>query len=116
MVISVYQTGTVDQDAPIQWWILAAGGVGIVIGLATWGYRVMATIGQNLAKVTPSRGFDIELGAAMTVVMGSKLGLPLSTTHCKVLFLLSYYFYFYLFFLTYFIKKFIFKLFLFFKV
>jgi len=84
MIVSVNQTGVVTADAAIQWWILAGGGLGIVIGLATWGYKVMMTIGENLAKVTPSRGFNIELASAITVVTGSKLGLPLSTTHCKV--------------------------------
>lgn len=83
-VLSVYQTCTVDQDAPIPTWVLVGGGFGIVVGLATWGYRVMATIGEKLCKVTPSRGFNIELAAAITVVTGSSLGLPLSTTHCKV--------------------------------
>merc|ERR1712137_1271769 len=84
VVISVYSTGTVDQDSPIPWWVLAGGGLGIVIGLATWGHKVMATIGENLCKVTPSRGFNIELASAITVLTGSKIGLPLSTTHCKV--------------------------------
>jgi PiT family inorganic phosphate transporter len=84
MIVSVNQTGVVTADASIEWWILAGGGLGIVIGLATWGYKVMQTIGENLAKVTPSRGFNIELASAITVVTGSKLGLPLSTTHCKV--------------------------------
>lgn len=83
-VISVYTTGQISSDAPIPWWVLAGGGVGIVIGLATWGHRVMATIGSDLCTVTPSRGFNIELASAITVVTGSKLGLPLSTTHCKV--------------------------------
>jgi len=83
-VLSVYQSCSVDQDAPIPTWVLVGGGFGIVVGLATWGYRVMATIGEKLCKVTPSRGFNIELAAAVTVLTGSALGLPLSTTHCKV--------------------------------
>ena len=84
VVISVYITGSVDQDSPIQWWVLLGGGIGIVVGLSTWGYKVMATIGKKLCKVTPSRGFNIELASAITVLTGSKLGLPLSTTHCQV--------------------------------
>jgi len=84
VIISVYQTGSIDQDSPIPWWVLAGGGIGIVVGLATWGYKVMATIGENLCKVTPSRGFNIELASAFTVLTGSKIGIPLSTTHCQV--------------------------------
>jgi len=84
VIISVYQTGSIDQESPIPWWVLAGGGAGIVLGLATWGYKVMATIGENLAKVTPSRGFNIELASAFTVLTGSKIGIPLSTTHCQV--------------------------------
>jgi len=83
-VISVYTTGEISSGAAIPWWVLAGGGLGIVVGLATWGHRVMATIGSDLCTVTPSRGFNIELASAITVVTGSKLGLPLSTTHCKV--------------------------------
>lgn len=84
VIISVYQTGSIDQESPIPWWVLAGGGAGIVLGLATWGYKVMATIGENLCKVTPSRGFNIELASAFTVLTGSKIGIPLSTTHCQV--------------------------------
>ena len=65
-------------------WILALGGAGIVVGLATMGYKIMASIGVNLVRVTPSRGFTIEMGAAIVVLIGSRLGLPLSTTHCQV--------------------------------
>jgi len=65
-------------------WILAMGGAGIVLGLAMWGYRIIAAIGKKLTKITPSRGFSIELGAAVTVLIASRLGLPVSTTHCQV--------------------------------
>jgi phosphate/sulfate permease len=58
--------------------------VGIVIGLATYGYRVIATVGSKITEVTPSRGFSAEIGAAITILVGSKLGLPLSTTHTLV--------------------------------
>lgn len=73
---------TADQEVPI--WILAMGGAGIVLGLATWGYRIIKAIGVRLTKVTPSRGMSIELGAAITVVTASRLGLPVSTTQCQV--------------------------------
>jgi len=65
-------------------WILALGGLGIVVGLATYGYQIMRTIGVKLTKITPSRGFAIELGSALIIVIGARLGLPLSTTHCQV--------------------------------
>ena len=65
-------------------WMLALGGVGIVFGLATWGYRVMETIGRKITELTPSRGFAAELAAAMTIVLASRLGIPVSTTHILV--------------------------------
>ena len=84
VVVSIYKSGTVDSGGAIPWWILVLGGVGIVLGLATWGYKVIQTIGEGLTKVTPSRGFNIELGSAVTVMTASRIGIPLSTTHCKV--------------------------------
>lgn len=86
MVWAIYYhcQGPKTSESGVPLWILASGGVFIVLGLATFGYRVMKTIGENLTKVTPSKGFTIELGAALTVLVGSRLGLPLSTTHCKV--------------------------------
>lgn len=70
------------QDVPL--WILALGGVGIVLGLAMWGYRIILAIGVKLTKLTPSRGFSIEIGAAITVLLASRIGIPVSTTHCQV--------------------------------
>ena len=54
------------------------------MGLACLGYKVMASIGINMVKITPSRGFSIEIGSALVVLAGSALSFPLSTTHCKV--------------------------------
>ena len=65
-------------------WILFLGATGIVIGLATLGYRVMKTIGENIVKLTPSKGFSAQLAAALTVVIASKLDMPVSTTHTLV--------------------------------
>jgi len=65
-------------------WILLLGGIGIVVGLVTWGYKVMATIGRNITELTPSRGFAAELAAATTVVVASGTGIPVSTTHTLV--------------------------------
>ena len=79
----IYQHGHVHADhVPI--WILIYGGVGIVVGLCVWGRRVIRTIGEDLSPVTPSSGFAIEIGSALTVLVASNLGIPISTTHCKV--------------------------------
>jgi inorganic phosphate transporter, PiT family len=72
------------HQVPVPLWILALGGVGIVLGLATWGYKVIATIGKQITEMTPSRGFSAEFGAATTVLVASTLGLPISTTHTLV--------------------------------
>ena len=85
-VISVARAGgeAVAAKAPVPMWVLALGGIGIVIGLATWGWRVMETIGRKITHLTPTRGFSAEFGAATTIVLASKLGLPISTTHTLV--------------------------------
>ena len=70
--------------APVEPWMLAIGGIGIVIGLATWGYRVMETVGKRITELTPSRGFAAQLAAATTIVVASRLGIPISTTHTLV--------------------------------
>ena len=72
------------SKAPLAPWMLAIGGVGIVIGLSTWGYRVMETVGKRITELTPSRGFAATLAAATTVVLASRLGIPVSTTHTLV--------------------------------
>jgi phosphate/sulfate permease len=65
-------------------WILLVGGAGIVAGLSMWGWRVMATIGRKITELTPSRGFAAEFAAATTIVVASRLGIPISTTHTLV--------------------------------
>ena len=82
--VAVLTTGIYAVDAPIPLWALGLGGVGIVIGLATWGWRVMDTIGKKITELTPSRGFAAEFGAATTIVLASRLGMPISTTHTLV--------------------------------
>jgi PiT family inorganic phosphate transporter len=76
--------GEVAQSAELPLWILILGGTGIVIGLATMGYKVMQTIGTRITQLTPSRGFCATLAAAATVVLASRTGLPVSTTHIAV--------------------------------
>jgi len=83
-VISVLQTGAFAAKSAVPLWILGLGGVGIVIGLATWGWRVMITIGKKITELTPSRGFAAEFATAITIVLASKLGIPVSTTHTLV--------------------------------
>jgi len=81
---SAWLTGEVSSVVAVPAWMLAAGGFGIVIGLATWGYKVMETIGHRITELTPSRGFSAEFAAATTVLVCSKMGLPISTTHTLV--------------------------------
>ena len=84
-VVSLVQSGgEVAQKSALPLWILLMGGAMIVIGLATFGYKVMATIGTKITELTPTRGFCAELAAATTVVLASRTGLPVSTTHILV--------------------------------
>ena len=80
----VQSGGEIAVKSTMPWWILLLGGAGIVIGLATLGYRVIETVGRNITELTPSRGFAAELAAAATVVLASGTGLPISTTHTLV--------------------------------
>jgi PiT family inorganic phosphate transporter len=82
--VNAAQGGEIGGKAPVATWMLAIGGVGIVVGLATYGYKVMATIGKQITELTPSRGFAAELAAATTIVIASRAGIPVSTTHTLV--------------------------------
>ena len=83
-IYHIYQYSSIADKQNVPIWILAIGGVGIVIGLATWGYKIIDRIGRELTKITPSRGFIIELSAALTVIIASRAEIPVSTTHCQV--------------------------------
>ncbi len=83
-VISVASTGAVAAKASLPLWVLMLGGGGIVIGLATFGIRVISTVGKKITQLTPSRGFAAELAAATTIVIASGTGIPISTTHTLV--------------------------------
>ncbi len=76
--------GDVLQASPLPLWVLVLGAGGIVLGLATYGYRVMQTIGRRITELTPSSGFCATMAAAVTVVLASRTGMPVSTTHIAV--------------------------------
>ena len=83
-VLSLVDTGTLASKAPVPWWVLLVGGIAIVVGLATYGYKVMETIGSKITELTPSRGYCATLASASTVIVASGLGMPVSTTHIAV--------------------------------
>jgi PiT family inorganic phosphate transporter len=76
--------GSVGESSELSGWVLILGGAGIVVGLATYGHRVMRTIGARITELTPTRGFSAELAAASTVVLATFFGLPVSTTQTLV--------------------------------
>ena len=88
-IVMIYMNDGIHTNEKVDmgdhaYWILAMGGVGITLGLLLYGYKIIKTIGVKLCCITPSRGFSIELGSATVVIIGSRLGIPLSTTHCQV--------------------------------
>lgn len=83
-VISIAKSGIVGQESPLPLAVLFLGGIGIVVGLATFGRHVIATVGSKIIHLTPSRGFAAELAAASTIVMASSTGMPISTTQTLV--------------------------------
>ena len=86
-VYMIYETGQVEKKYNMEensYWILGIGGVGIILGLSTYGRNMIETLGMKISKITPSRGICIELGAAIIIIIGSRYGWPLSTTHCQI--------------------------------
>ncbi|QKQ75397.1 inorganic phosphate transporter [Nostoc sp. TCL240-02] len=84
-IVYINRTGSVPTDGlTIPLWILILGGAGIVGGLAVWGKKVIATIGENIIALQPSSGFCAELATATTILIASRLGLPVSTSHALV--------------------------------
>lgn len=83
-VVDILRSGTVSMTVHVPAWVLAVGGVGIVLGLATFGYRVMITVGTKITQLTPSRGVCADVAACATVLACTRLGLPISTTHTLV--------------------------------
>jgi len=83
-IVSAIQTNTVAMKIGVPIWVLALGGIGIAVGICTWGYKVIETTGKRITELTPSRGFSAEFGTATTVLGCSLMGLPVSTTHTLV--------------------------------
>jgi len=80
----IYTTHAVSPEVPIPFFLLALGGVGIAFGVITWGYRVIDTVGSKITTLTNTRGFAVDFGTATCVLVASKLGMPVSTTHAAV--------------------------------
>ena len=84
-VVDIVMTkGDVMAVGHVSSWVLGLGALGIVLGLTTWGYKVIATIGNNITQLTPSRGFAAQLATSSAVILASSLGMPVSTTHTMV--------------------------------
>jgi len=77
-------TGCLQHSIEVPIWMLVFGGFGIALGISTWGYKVMSTIGGKITEITPTRGFAAEFSTATTVLTCSLLGLPVSTSHVIV--------------------------------
>lgn len=73
-----------NELGPDAYWILGMGGIGISLGLILYGYKIIHAIGLKLCKITPCRGVAIELASALVIIFGSRLEIPLSTTHCQI--------------------------------
>lgn len=78
----IWSTGELAKTSPVPVWLLLYGAAAIVIGLWTYGYNIMRNLGNRLTLHSPSRGFSMELGSALTVVMATRLAIPISTTQC----------------------------------
>jgi PiT family inorganic phosphate transporter len=83
-IIPLAQGFSIGDQVTVPTWLLALGGIGIAFGCMTWGRRVMQTVGKRITNLTNTRGFSVDFGAATTVLVCSKLGLPISTSHTVV--------------------------------
>ena len=83
-IIPLAENAVFSPSTPVPYWLLALGGFGIALGCLTWGSRVMKTVGKRITQLTNTRGFSVDFGAATTVLIASKLGLPISTSHTVV--------------------------------
>jgi len=83
-VIDILRNGNVQMKVPVPPWVLMIGGIGIVTGLAMYGYKVMTTVGKKITVITPSRGLAADIAGMTVVLLCSRLKLPVSTTHTLV--------------------------------
>ncbi len=83
-IVVVLQTNEVSMKVAVPLWLLLLGGAGLAFGIFTWGYRVMETVGEKITTITPTRGFSAGFGTATTVLICSRLGMPVSTTHVAI--------------------------------
>ncbi len=83
-IVNIAETGSVAMKVGVPFWVLALGGTGIVLGLATYGYKVMATVGTKITEITPSRGVAADIAATTVVLICTRMKLPISTTHTLV--------------------------------
>ncbi|KAF2721896.1 phosphate transporter [Polychaeton citri CBS 116435] len=83
-VYQIWRTNTTGEDSDVPIWVLILGGAAISIGLWTYGYNLMRNLGNRITLHSPARGFCMELGAAVTVVLATRLALPVSTTQCII--------------------------------
>ncbi len=83
-IMSIIKNQNISSTVPVPIYLLSLGGIGIMVGIATWGYRVIATIGKKITELTNTRGFVIDFSAATSVLIASKFGMPVSTTHAVI--------------------------------
>ncbi len=83
-IYSIYRAGAILPEAEVPFYLLAGGGLFIALGVMTWGYKVIETIGHKITVLNNSRGFAVDFGTATSVLIASKIGLPVSTTHAAV--------------------------------
>ncbi|MCK4432721.1 MAG: inorganic phosphate transporter, partial [Methanomicrobia archaeon] len=83
-IYTTSKTSEISSSVEVPFFLLVIGGFGIVLGISTWGYKVVGTVGRKITELTNTRGFTIDFSAATTVLIASKMGLPISTTHAVV--------------------------------
>jgi PiT family inorganic phosphate transporter len=83
-VADILKSGTVQMKVAVPTWILVLGGIGLVLGLVTFGHRVLETVGTKITAITPSRGVAAGVAATLTVLVCTRMKLPVSTTHTLV--------------------------------